>query len=59
MEWISVEERLPEDHGYVVVVHDGFSMVGWYATRDEVWRSASMVPLKPTHWMPLPEPPKE
>lgn len=64
-EWISVKERLPEKFVSVLVympgekplptVHEGYLMpdARWYSNffkrdEDEV-----------THWMPLPEPPKE
>jgi hypothetical protein len=63
--WIPVTERLPEDpvkkvlifvphsHGNIVDVGrylgaDGWVPEGWYLTQNAV-----------THWMPLPEPPKE
>lgn len=63
--WIPVTERLPEDpvkkyivfvphpHGNIVDVGrylgaDGWVLEGWYLTQSSV-----------THWMPLPEPPKE
>ena len=64
-DWIPVAERLPEDpvqkvlifvphiHGNIVDVGrylgaDGWVPEGWYLTQNAV-----------THWMPLPEPPKE
>lgn len=63
--WIPVTERLPDDpvkkvlifvphtHGNIVDVGrylgaDGWVLEGWYLTQTSV-----------THWMPLPEPPKE
>lgn len=58
--WISVEDRLPEE-GQSVLVHyvDGWMPVAhllngkWYQSGGETsWLSV-------THWMPLPEPPKE
>ena len=60
--WISVEERLPEN-GKFVLVSDGDDIdtaCRYKAlTPDEVetffWDSV----LEVTHWMPLPEPPKE
>ncbi len=91
MEWISVEERLPEDYKKVLVRRDNnlygtFEDIesGWYASPDPDWeeekgdwftmrvslqrqlKSAAemfngrVMELPPvTHWMPLPEPPKE
>lgn len=63
--WIPVTERLPEDpvkkvlvfvphtHGDIVdagryLGADGWVLEGWHLTQNAV-----------THWMPLPEPPKE
>lgn len=63
--WISVDERLPEPFHSVLVhmpqetpcptVHEG------YRTNDGCWYSAHFVREfdEVTHWMPLPEPPKE
>jgi hypothetical protein len=66
MEWISVEERLPEDNEYVDILINGkrrmvdtvfldnkfyifppFAKEQWVEVKNNV-----------THWMPLPEPPK-
>ena len=55
--WISVEERLPED-GETVVVFTSRGKIS-YATRTELGWSGPYSCLFPTHWMPLPEPPKE
>ena len=69
-DWISVEDRLPEDDNFVLVVISGKHRNITYIkalelasyTADEGW----IVELCPcwtnpgiTHWMPLPEPPKE
>ena len=63
-EWIPVDERMPEDGGYVVCIakRNPFSrfmpMVarieknGWANPITEQYIS------EVTHWMPLPEPPK-
>lgn len=66
-EWISVEDRLPEENhdGSVnaVLVTDGFVQHMAYFTRGE-WRFAESGEIKEpmwysvTHWMPLPQPPK-
>lgn len=69
-EWISVEERLPEDSVFVLVVNDDGQMMiarynhgvpRWeykYTNYDwDVWDDDLQGPI--THWMPLPEPPEE
>ena len=64
--WIPVTERLPErtmpPHD-VLVYHDlncgMFIDRAWYSHEKNKWRSAVGMNLKVTHWMPLPEPPKE
>ena len=57
MKWIPVTERLPEQ-GQEVIVYDGgvlkpkvFCYLFWNPNYD-IW-------ARVTHWMPLPEPPKE
>ena len=66
--WISVEDRLPEAHedGTVdaVLVTDGeFTHMAYYARNK--WRFCESGEMKEemfykvTHWMPLPESPKE
>ena len=67
-EWISVDDRLPEDSndGFAdaVLVTDGFVQHMAYFVGGE-WRFAESGEIKEpmwyriTHWMPLPEPPKE
>ena len=66
-EWISVEDRLPEDSndGFAdaVLVTDGFVQHMAYFVGGE-WRFAESGEIKEpmwyriTHWMPLPELPK-
>ena len=65
-EWVSVEERLPEN-GQIVLFHqkDGFIYCaeyfvgkelmspGWFIDND-CWDAKEV-----THWMPLPAPPKK
>ena len=57
-EWISVEDRLPEDDEIVIIcTDDNFIYAGeligdtWFLDNDS-WTATV------THWMPLPEPPK-
>jgi len=66
-EWISVKDRLPEDMGDALVVafwHERWqTMIGWCRKAEAEWRvytsHGEMRPGGVTHWMPLPEPPKE
>ena len=57
--WISVTDRFPQDDDYVLVWVNGTYRDMAY--RDEgVWYDEEHNHLKNiTHWMPLPEPPKE
>ena len=71
--WISVKDRLPENElmviGYTPV--DGYMFIGFHRTKVSFgydwssWyiitsmRSTKKITKKVTHWMPLPEPPKE
>lgn len=61
--WISVEDRLPEEPCAVLVVLYGsavcvawYNYPGWFETGSGIRCSAGN---GVTHWMPLPEPPKE
>lgn len=68
MKWIPVEERLPEYNKRILVtdIRDGYMSVtvlmkGW-GGRDDGWEGEDgyMLPVEEiTHWMPLPEMPKE
>ena len=55
-EWISVDERMPEPKENAIYINRrGDMMIGTYTEWD--W----MFPCyfeKPTHWMPIPHPPK-
>ena len=62
--WISVEERLPEKAGEVLIVVSRFVAVAWYHPKTRCFESGSglcwfVSENAVTHWMPLPEPPKE
>ena len=72
MRWIPVEERLPEEGKRCLLYTpcDGILCVGYYAGKDErqhrhkwrlvtAMRSTQTLTKKVTHWMPLPEAPKE
>ena len=62
--WISVEERLPEYDAKVLVViprYYGRDIRTARLYESGAWLIGDMsaVGSTPTHWMPLPEPPKE
>ena len=58
-EWISVKERLP-DNGEVVLVCDEHELILMAEHYSYGWVSNPLfVKIKVTHWMPLPEPPKD
>lgn len=65
--WISVKDRLPED-GMDIIVANASTGTEYVSHRDLIFFNESkdaFVPtsyfqeFKFTHWMPLPEPPKE
>ena len=57
-EWISVKERLPSDEKTVLcVTKNNRPFVCRYKHAWERW--AVSLNVEVTHWMPLPEPPKE
>jgi hypothetical protein len=62
MEWISVDERLPEVNTVIQVHHptlgDGLGVLLTNGVWDiEAWGYAPA--WRVTHWMPLPKPPTE
>jgi hypothetical protein len=66
--WIPVSERLPEEEGtYLVFTESGcVTTARWYAERDMknyrgefIRHVMGSFHRRATHWMPLPEPPKE
>lgn len=61
MDWQPIETA-PKDGSRVLINRKGYAepiCVGWYSQDWKEWKS---VPgewsWKPTHWMPLPDPPK-
>lgn len=60
--WISVEERLPEKRKHVLCYYPekdyGSKVVVDYAETDDGYFSEQFQYGKPSHWMPLPPPPK-
>ena len=71
-EWISVDERLPENYGPVLVACEGLTIggaapiaIGSYgggfwslSDADGTCYLTKYMRVVVTHWMPLPEPPK-
>ena len=53
-QWISVTERLPEKHEWVLVKSKFVKMKTDFISNAGHWYTTPAV----THWMPLPEPPK-
>ena len=57
MEWISAEDRMPEEDGdYLVFFPDGDIEVVYYSKKYmfHIYHSHMI-----THWMPLPDPPED
>lgn len=69
--WISVKDRLPEYNKEVLTYTPGMAMPivvdaydGYYGEDDDEWYEGwryrgNHCENRSTHWMPLPEPPKE
>lgn len=59
-EWISVEDRLPEDYNkYLLFLDNGRIAIGWYHGDAMQFVEDGIVMIETvTHWMPLPEAPK-
>ena len=64
MEWISVEDRLPEpeykQEQVIISCCEGIVIAGWYDKENRVFKdehNGAWVP-EVTHWMPLPEAPE-
>lgn len=59
--WISVDERLPKDKQYVLIMWNGVLQFGFYKPNRREWVNLITgcdTKYKVTHWMPLPEPPE-
>ena len=58
--WIPVTDRLPELNAPCLVYNKSQPMmVGWRVDDKRFRIPGSRFPDHPTHWMPLPKPPKE
>ena len=60
-EWISVKDRLPDKQDLYLVYSSGTYTVQWFNGYEWVIYSDEWAfeAHEITHWMPLPEPPKE
>lgn len=60
--WISVKDRLPEKELDYLVTDGNDQMVAAFIIKYRIWdffRNTFWESEEVTHWMPLPEPPKE
>ena len=56
-EWISVDDRLPdESYPVLCVTSAGGMMIARYGHKYGSWHVSGSIDI--THWMPLPEPPE-
>lgn len=62
-DWISVEDRLPEEDedvlGYVIGRNVDAPAVVFYWSEEEGWFSNGARDLNVTHWQPLPDAPED
>lgn len=61
LRWHKVEDELPQDGERVLMVVWGSEVeVGYWQKHDNAWWWAGNgVVVHPTHWMPLPDPPRK
>ncbi len=56
--WIPVTERLPENRDMVLATVDGIVYIAFYG--NYMWKEVETYSIfYPTHWMPIPQPPKD
>ncbi len=60
MEWISVEDRLPNNEQRILVSDGDFIVIDEFIEEEDDFYLESGLELvdEVSHWMPLPEPPK-
>jgi len=61
-QWIKVSERLPEKQCRALTYDKCVRQATFYIAgnnTESLWIGEGDEPLDPTHWMPLPEPPKD
>ena len=65
MEWISVKDKLPDSEDVYLCLFIGWDDMEFmrtldYCPEDKDWTDTECIPYTTvTHWMPLPEPPKD
>ncbi len=59
MDWISVKDRLPEEEVYILLYDDYCKEIITGELCNGNFCSYDYIMPRVTHWMPLPEPPKE
>lgn len=64
IKWISVDDRLPEKSGEVLVYKPNYMCVLDYSRKHQAFNAFDDLEsvdyaIEVTHWMPLPKPPKE
>lgn len=59
--WIDVYDRLPEPYSEVICYNSIGNWIQFGVLEGDKWFNRDQVryQMKVTHWMPLPEPPKE
>ena len=57
--WVSVKERLPEQYKKVLVSNGEYTWVSSYLDIIGLFYEFRPFACQPTHWMSLPDPPKE
>ena len=58
--WVRCEDELPKRGRLVLAYRGPIAMISAMYTDGCGWRDADLFPMQGvTHWMPLPEPPKE
>lgn len=61
MEWISVEDGLPNKHEKILIYSEEGSMwvIPYNGSPSDLWQDEYNDSGDVTHWQPLPSPPKE